>query len=77
MKRLKGKVTVVPRGNSGIGLATANRAQVESSRAVISGSSKKTLVKSARENAQRTLLSNKRFSGRETEVIRLHSSDKS
>ena len=55
MKRLKGKVTVVTRENSGIGLATAKRPQEESARAVISGGSKKTLVKSTRENAERTV----------------------
>lgn len=63
MKRLKGKVTVVTRGNSGIGLATAKRPQEESARAVISGGSKKTVVKSTRENAERTVPSNSILAG--------------
>lgn len=43
MNRLEGKVAVVTGGNSGIGLATAQRLQEEGARVAISGQSKKTL----------------------------------
>ena len=43
MKRLEGKVAVVTGGNSGIGLATAQRFQQEGARVAIAGRSKKTL----------------------------------
>src|SRR5258705_10457728 len=43
MKRLEGKVAVVTGGNSGIGLATAQRLQEEGARVAIAGRSKKTL----------------------------------
>jgi NAD(P)-dependent dehydrogenase (short-subunit alcohol dehydrogenase family) len=50
MKRLEGKVAVVTGGNSGIGLATAQRFQAEGARVAISGRSQKTL-----DEAQKTL----------------------
>jgi len=43
MKRLEGKVAVVTGGNSGIGLASAERLLAEGARVAISGRSKKTL----------------------------------
>src|SRR5437016_8032292 len=43
MKRLEGKVAVVTGGNSGIGLATAQRLQEEGARVAILGRSRKTL----------------------------------
>jgi NAD(P)-dependent dehydrogenase (short-subunit alcohol dehydrogenase family) len=43
MKRLEGKVAVVTGGNSGIGLASAQRLLAEGARVAISGRSKKTL----------------------------------
>jgi len=43
MKRLEGKVAVVTGGNSGIGLASAQRLQAEGARIAISGRSQKTL----------------------------------
>lgn len=43
MKRLEGKVAVVTGGNSGIGLATAQRLQAEGARVAVSGRSQKTL----------------------------------
>src|SRR5207247_10748684 len=43
MKRLEGKVAVVTGGNSGIGLATAQRVQEEGARVAILGRSRKTL----------------------------------
>lgn len=43
MKRLEGKVAVVTGGNSGIGLATAQRFQAEGARVAISGRSQNTL----------------------------------
>src|ERR1700732_53939 len=43
MNRLQGKVAVVTGGNSGIGLATAQRLQQEGARVAIAGRSKQTL----------------------------------
>lgn len=43
MKRLEGKVAVVTGGNSGIGLAAAQRFQTEGAKVAISGRSQKTL----------------------------------
>ena len=43
MKRLQGKVAVVTGGNSGIGLASAQRLKEEGASVVITGRSKKTL----------------------------------
>jgi NAD(P)-dependent dehydrogenase (short-subunit alcohol dehydrogenase family) len=43
MKRFEGKVAVVTGGNSGIGLATAQRLQQEGAKVAISGRSQKTL----------------------------------
>jgi NAD(P)-dependent dehydrogenase (short-subunit alcohol dehydrogenase family) len=43
MERLQGKVAVVTGGNSGIGLATAQRLQQEGARVAIAGRSKQTL----------------------------------
>jgi NAD(P)-dependent dehydrogenase (short-subunit alcohol dehydrogenase family) len=43
MRRLEGKVAVVTGGNSGIGLASAQRLQAEGARIAISGRSQKTL----------------------------------
>jgi NAD(P)-dependent dehydrogenase (short-subunit alcohol dehydrogenase family) len=43
MKRFEGKVAVVTGGNSGIGLATAQRLHEEGARVAIAGRSKKTL----------------------------------
>ena len=43
MKRFEGKVAVVTGGNSGIGLATAQRLQQEGARVAIAGRSRKTL----------------------------------
>jgi NAD(P)-dependent dehydrogenase (short-subunit alcohol dehydrogenase family) len=48
MNRLKGKVAVVTGGNSGIGLATAQRLQQEGAKVAISGRSKKTLDEAVR-----------------------------
>ncbi|MGB6360667.1 MAG: SDR family NAD(P)-dependent oxidoreductase, partial [Candidatus Acidiferrales bacterium] len=43
MNRLAGKVAVITGGNSGIGLATAQRFQAEGARVAIAGRSKQTL----------------------------------
>lgn len=48
MSRLKGKVAVVTGGNSGIGLASAQRLQQEGARIAISGRSQKTLDEAAK-----------------------------
>lgn len=48
MKRLEGKVAVVTGGNSGIGLATAQRLHEEGARLAISGRSKETLDEAVR-----------------------------
>ena len=48
MKRLEGKVAVVTGGNSGIGLATAQRFEQDGARVAISGRSKKTLDEAVR-----------------------------
>jgi len=48
MSRLEGKVAVVTGGNSGIGLATAQRFLEEGARVAISGRNQKTLTEAAR-----------------------------
>ncbi|MGH9529922.1 MAG: glucose 1-dehydrogenase [Terriglobales bacterium] len=48
MKRLEGKIAVVTGGNSGIGLATAQRFREEGARVAISGRSQKTLDEAAK-----------------------------
>jgi len=48
VKRLEGKVAVVTGGNSGIGLASAQRLQEEGARVAIAGRSKKTLDEAAK-----------------------------
>jgi len=53
MKRLQGKVAVVTGGNSGIGLASAQRLKEEGASVVITGRSKKTLDESGETAGQR------------------------
>jgi NAD(P)-dependent dehydrogenase (short-subunit alcohol dehydrogenase family) len=48
MKRLEGKVAVITGGNSGIGLATAQRLREEGARVAISGRNEKTLAEAAK-----------------------------
>lgn len=48
MSRFSGKVAVVTGGNSGIGLATAQRLQQEGARVAVSGRSQKTLEEAAK-----------------------------
>lgn len=48
MKRLEGKVAVVTGGNSGIGLAAAQRLQEEGARVVVTGRNQKTLDEAVR-----------------------------
>lgn len=55
MKRLEGKVALVTGGNSGIGLATAQRVREEGARVVISGRNQKTLDEAVQKIGKDTL----------------------